>query len=598
MKLQAPWNLIFTAFIPLIILMYILKQKFEEREVSSLYLWEKAIRDSEVNTPWQKLKKNILMFLQIAVVLLIVLSLCDPYLFANSSDAENIIIVIDNTGSMNARYKNTTRFKAAVSNAEEVIKNSAAGRTITIITSSIHPKVEITTNNKKEALLKLDSIKASNSRGDIKEVLSLIDALAKQQNNATSLIYTDNPLNMEGVKGKLISMSSKCENVSIDYISHSIQDDKLNVLVRVTNRNEKNVKREVSLYGDGQLLTIAEIEIEGFSTKTVYFNDIPKGSSYLSAEITEKDDLMEDNVIYDIVSQSEKKKVLLVSDKNIFLERAFASINNIEIFKANNADIKTDGYNLYIFDGILPNIMPSRGSFLILNPPSGKGIIEVDGSTGGGKSSIEKHPLTRYVEAACFDTASIRKTNVPNWAEVLIKVGKNPGVMAGNMNGRKICIINFDLHNSEFPLTPEFPIFIYNISQYLIGTGIDGKTSYTCGEGISIDLLPDAEAAAMTLPSGAAEKLDIKYHGVPFDNTNETGIYRLAQATKDKEYKYLFGVNFPAEEESDLNSNITSMENSNIHAVSSSFGRNIQFPILLIIIGFMVLEWVVYIRGY
>lgn len=598
MKFLAPWNLIFMIFIPLIILMYILKQRFEEREISSLYLWKKAIRDSEVNTPWQKLKKSLLMLLQIAAVLFIILSLSDPYLFTNSSDAENIIIVIDNTGSMNARYENTTRFEAAKSNAEALIKNSSTGGNITIITSAIHPKVEITTNNKKEALSKLVSIKASNSMGDIKEVLSLIGALAKQQNNTTSLIYTDSPLKLEGVNGKLISMSSKCENISLDYISHSIEGDKLNALVRITNRNQESTSREVSLYGDGKLLAISQNKIEGLETKTIFFNDIPKGSYYLTAEITEKDDLVEDNIIFDVINQSEKKKVLLVSQKNIFLERAFTSINNIELFKSSTLDIKADGYDLYIFDGILPKSLPAKGSLLIINPPDGKEIIEVNGNIEGGTSSIQKHPLTKYVETASFDTTSIKKTNVPNWAEVLIRVGKNPGAMAGNMKGRKICIINFDLHNSEFPLTPEFPIFIYNISGYLIGTSMDGKTAYKCGEGIPIELLPDAEAASIKIPSGKQEELELNYIGVQFNNTYETGIYKLIQKTKDKEYEYLFGVNFPAQEESAVNSSITSAENSSIDDVSSTFGKNIQFPMLLIIIAFMVLEWVVYTRGY
>lgn len=598
MKLLAPWSLIFIIFIPFVILMYILKQRFEEREISSLYLWEKAVRESEVNTPWQKLKKSILMFLQIAAVLIMVLALSNPYLFRKSSDDKNIVIVIDNTGSMNTRYENTTRFEAAKASAEELIKNSSSGGNITIITSAIHPKVEITTSNKKEALLKLTSIKASNSRGDIKEVLSLITAISKQQNNTTSLIYTDSPLNMEGVNGKLISMSSECINVSLDYISHSIKGDKLNVMVRVSNRNQESTEREVSLYGDGKLLAISQSKIEGMETKTVFFNDIPRGSTYLSAELTEKDDLMEDNIIYDVVSQSEKKKVLLVSQKNIFLERAFTSINNVELFKSSSAEVKTDGYDLYIFDGILPKTMPVKGSMMIINPPESQAILEVKGSIEGDASKVTKHPLTKYIEAASFNTASIKKTNIPNWAEVLINVGNNPGVMAGNMNGRKICIINFDLHNSEFPLMPEFPIFIYNITGYLVGTGMDGKTSYKCGEGISLEMLPDAEAAWIEMPKGAEEKLELMSPGVPFSNTNERGIYKLLQRTKDKEYKSLFGVNFPSQEESVVNSGITSAMNISKDDASSSFGKSIQFPLILIVLAFMVLEWVVYTRGY
>lgn len=56
MTLFSPWALWFLALIPLVILMYILKQKFEEREISSTYLWHQVLKDMEVNTPWQRLK--------------------------------------------------------------------------------------------------------------------------------------------------------------------------------------------------------------------------------------------------------------------------------------------------------------------------------------------------------------------------------------------------------------------------------------------------------------------------------------------------------------------------------------------------------------
>lgn len=599
MKLLAPWNLIFMIFLPLVFLMYILKQRFEEREISSLYLWDMVIRDSEVNTPWQKLKKNLLMFLQLAAIFFMVLLLTNPYLLTKGSNAENIIVVLDNTGSMKTSFENTTRFEAAKLSARELINNSSVGGNITIITTALHPKVVVVTDNKKEAILKLEAIKATNLSGEVNEVLSLITALSKQQKNTTSIIYTDSPINIKGVNGRLVSMASKCENTSIDFISHTIKGNKISALVRITNRNQESVDREVSLYGDGKLLSITQVEIAPMETKTIYFNDIPGGSSYLSAELTEKDDLLEDNIIYDVVRENEKKKVLLVSQKNIFLEKALTSIDNVELFRSNAADIKTDGYALYIYDGMFPGVMPEKGSIFVINPPEGKGIIvDVVGSTKGGAASVNKHSLTKYIEAASFDTAAIKKTNVPNWAEVLISIGEAPGVMAGSMKGRKVCIINFDLHNSEFPLIPEFPIFIYNISKYLIGTGMDGKASLICGEGIPLELIPDAEAGWMEIPSGKVEKLGLKNSGVVFDNTNETGIYKLKLKTKDKEYKYMYGVNFPVQEESKANSGITSMENSSIDKAAMSFGKNMQFPLILIILGFMLLEWVVYTRGY
>ncbi|PMP81104.1 MAG: hypothetical protein C0183_12900, partial [Roseiflexus castenholzii] len=40
---------------PLIVAMYLLKLRREERRVSSTFLWQRMVRDVEANAPWQRL---------------------------------------------------------------------------------------------------------------------------------------------------------------------------------------------------------------------------------------------------------------------------------------------------------------------------------------------------------------------------------------------------------------------------------------------------------------------------------------------------------------------------------------------------------------
>jgi len=93
MKLFSPWALWFLSFMPLVVLMYILKQKFEEQQIGSIYLWQQVLKDIEVNTPWQKLKKNLLLLLQLLCILLLVFALSDPYIFTGGGMYSNLVIV-------------------------------------------------------------------------------------------------------------------------------------------------------------------------------------------------------------------------------------------------------------------------------------------------------------------------------------------------------------------------------------------------------------------------------------------------------------------------------------------------------------------------
>jgi Ca-activated chloride channel family protein len=81
MSLIAPLALIGAAIVgPLIVAMYLLKLRREDRPVSSTFLWQKMVRDVEANAPWQKLRRNLLLLLQLLLMLLLVLALARPVL--------------------------------------------------------------------------------------------------------------------------------------------------------------------------------------------------------------------------------------------------------------------------------------------------------------------------------------------------------------------------------------------------------------------------------------------------------------------------------------------------------------------------------------
>ena len=50
---------------PAIVLLYFLKLKRESLEVPSTYLWTRTVEDLHVNSIWQKLRRNLLLFLQL-----------------------------------------------------------------------------------------------------------------------------------------------------------------------------------------------------------------------------------------------------------------------------------------------------------------------------------------------------------------------------------------------------------------------------------------------------------------------------------------------------------------------------------------------------
>ncbi len=601
MRLLSPWALWFLSFLPVIVLMYILKQKFEERQVGSIYLWQQVLKDIEVNTPWQKLKKSLLLLLQLLSIFVLVSALSDPYINVGGGMYSNLIIVIDNTGSMNAKYEGSTRLEKAKQQAAEIINRSGARTNISLLTVERSPRIEIgKTADKGEAERRIKGIKPCNSYGDINDSISLVRSIVDQYEDSSYevVFFTDSPVNSGDLNVRVESLASELTNVSLDYISYSADNDSLTVLVRVTNRSGEPLSREISLYGDNKILDIKNTDLQGGETATLYFEDILPDFSYIWAELTEKDDLEEDNRVYSTVELLKPRKVLLMSEGNIFIEKVISNINGLELYRTNPDKYTEEGYDLYVFDSILPDLLPKSGSLLLLTPPAGNDIVETGAEIPGGIADIAIHPNTRYMENANFTVSKLSSIKAPFWADILMNIDGNAAAISGEYKGRKTAAICFDLHNSDFVLTAEYPVFIYNLAAYLAGIGTGRENGYLCGDPIDLDISPEAEGASIIDPEREAHKLEVRYPMPPFDNTAQCGVYRLMQNIGGSDIASNFAVNFPVEKES---GNYRGPAPETREAVEPGAAPG-SIRLRGYLTGFLLLiaaaEWMVYTHGY
>ncbi len=95
MNFIQPLALIASALAGLIVLMYLLKLRRQKEQVSSTLLWQKTIEDLIANAPFQKLRQNLLMYVQILALLAIVIALARPTMWLNTQLEGHRIILID-----------------------------------------------------------------------------------------------------------------------------------------------------------------------------------------------------------------------------------------------------------------------------------------------------------------------------------------------------------------------------------------------------------------------------------------------------------------------------------------------------------------------
>src|SRR5436190_5913072 len=142
-----PWFAALAAalVVPLLLVLYFLKLKRREVPVASTLLWRKAIQDLQVNAPFQKLRRNLLLFLQLLLLLLLALALSRPVSNYTPGAGKTSVILIDRSASMAARDVNgKSRLDEAKRRAKDLVASMNRDATAMVIAfddsaETVHP---------------------------------------------------------------------------------------------------------------------------------------------------------------------------------------------------------------------------------------------------------------------------------------------------------------------------------------------------------------------------------------------------------------------------------------------------------------------------
>ncbi len=88
--------------VPALIILYFLKLRRRTVEVSTTLLWKKAIQDLQANAPFQKLRKNILLLLQLLILAAAILALAQPRSAQQAEGGRRLVLFIDRSASMSS----------------------------------------------------------------------------------------------------------------------------------------------------------------------------------------------------------------------------------------------------------------------------------------------------------------------------------------------------------------------------------------------------------------------------------------------------------------------------------------------------------------
>lgn len=499
MTVQNLWPLAFLVLVPVIILLYLLKQRVKDEPFSSTMLWQEIYKNLEAKTPFEKLKQNILMYLQILLMLLLIFAMMAPVLKKGGALQENTVIVIDNSASMQYLYnENDTRLEHSIKEAKKEIDRLSEDTVVTLVSCGEEASVVYQGRDKTTLKKRLNGIEETLETGTLDAAAGVVNSVIADMENVQVICYTDTDFSSDewtknNTNASLIveDVYSKGENCSLDYVNYSSEEDGVEALCRITNYGEQEVTQDVSLYVNSDITDVQTITVNPQESETVYFEKqkiAADGSVVLKAELSGKDSLTADNSQSIAVTANTEKKILLLSEGNVFLEKVLSLDDNVTVYKSDDLNVlnqEEDSYDLYVFDGIsLPrefdvSKFPKEAGFLFLDYDKDfyhSGYITKDSEKSDTILYFCESPVTEYMEEYSFGITKAYTYKLPDWAVPFLKSGDG-GITGyyGVTEGHCVGVLGFDIHNTDFALQTEFPIFMSQLSDVLLGVGTEEK---------------------------------------------------------------------------------------------------------------------------
>jgi hypothetical protein len=189
--LHSAW--LFALLAPLIAF-YFLKLKRPRVDIPSLVLWRQVLNDQRVNSPFQRFKRNILLFLQILALILIVLAAMQPFLRREAARAHRLPVLIDISASMAAldHAHGSSRLEEVKHRLRERIDALLPDQELCLIAFGRSARrLTPFTNNHRELRTALEALVAEDVPSDVEEALRLAQAIGRTEPFDRALLLTD-----------------------------------------------------------------------------------------------------------------------------------------------------------------------------------------------------------------------------------------------------------------------------------------------------------------------------------------------------------------------------------------------------------------------
>jgi Aerotolerance regulator N-terminal len=528
--LTYPLALFALATVPALAAIYILRNRFRRKQVSSLVLWKFQVQSKAGGAKVHKLQLPLLFFLELLALTLLVVAATGPHWKLPQSQRP-LIVVLDDSFSMRAMQNGISAQARAKSFLEKIFRQPPPDTKI-ILAGTEPRSLGSTAKTWREVDDLLSQWQCWSPDAELDRAITLAAELGKQQANI--VVLTDRKPADEKISNPRLEWHAfglPLDNVAIVNASRTAFGDEDRCLLEVANFSGTACTTKLAVQtgtnaAQGQLLSLGAHE-----SQRIVFN-IPSSASVLRATL-EPDALAEDNEVNLLppIRKRVRVEVALTNEISAALVnrtldatglRAAISDHPEIVIHETDAAVSSNSWSLQLRGDDATNAF--TGPFIVDN----------------------SHPLAAGIALEGVVWAAARLTNAP---------GEIPVILAGNVpllttredvSGRRHLTLNFNSTRSTVQNTPDWPILFWNILTWRIAE-LPGLKESNARLGTEVILKTTGEAVAVTQPEGVKNTFP-KTGGELALDTPMPGIYSVAAGAVTNQ----FSVNVLAADKSDL----------------------------------------------
>ena len=613
-----PLSLLFFGLFAPVILLYLLKQRRRRVLISTLMFWDRILKDEQTVTSITKLKKIISLLLQLLFISLLSLSLARPLLSEKITGARRIVLVVDISASMNVQNEDQTRFKIARDKAKAVVQGMSMGDSLMLVAMSSKPDVVCPFSDQKRVLLDaVEGLSVSHSDTDFKAALDLLHHLSPDERETHVYIISDGAYETVDYDPP--------PNCWFAYIPVGLEENNMGITafqlrplpasprdfqihIALSNQTDEEQTAPLELWINQDLIDAHEITIPAHSSVAKNYKQFSAQGGEVRVVLDYADAFMLDNEAYAVLPAPDPIKVLLVQEKNLFLETALHTDDEVDLqvvepsLYEDNAD-----YDVTVFANWSPAETPEGDLIFINRFPDDLGL-RVTGQ-------IEKplitdfdrdHPINQHLLFTNVSIEQAIRIDADDSYQVLVSSFDDPLVLLGGKDGSKVMVTAFDTLSSDLPLRVSFPILIANAIRHLADRGETGRwDNPDIGEIFAISDVErflsseqiDQATAVMTIVKPDEQAITIGAESGLLE-VDQVGFYRMKTGQDDT--APLFTANLANANESKIKPSPTlPIRSPNpIQEIKQGFRMGLEPWYFLIILALLliVVEWVLYHR--